>query len=113
MKPSTQVVARMMVELQWEMRRGIELALFRTFGSPRIAALLARTGKSTRRPEARREATERLIHSLLTDGYDSPRGAASLQAMNRVHSAFDIPEEDYLYVMATLFFEPVRFTERY
>ena len=95
-------------ELHWELRRGIEMALFRTFGSPRVSDLLASTGKSVERPEARRAGTEQIIHAMLEHGYSSPRGGAALDAMNRIHARFAIENEDHLYVLSTLVLEPIR-----
>jgi hypothetical protein len=102
------VSALMRGELHWELRRGIEMALFRTFGSPRISDILASTGKSVGRPEARRAGTEQIIHAMLEHGYSSPKGAAALDSMNRIHARFVIDNEDHLYVLSTLVLEPIR-----
>lgn len=99
--------------MRWEMRRGIELALFRTFGSPAISALLAQTGKSVNRPQARRAGTEEIIYAMLERGYDSPRGASALEAMNRIHARFRIDNDDHLYVLSALIFEPIRWAQRF
>ena len=45
-------------------------------------------------------------------GYDSERGREALRKMNRAHSRFDISNDDYLYVLSTFIYEPIRWMER-
>jgi len=100
-------------EFPFDMTRALEFALFRTYAAPRIAALLHHTGESERRPQKRYDDTDLLLSELMEWGYSSVRGAAALQRMNAIHGRFKIANEDYLYVLSTLIFEPVRWLDRY
>ena len=46
-------------------------------------------------------------------GYDSERGRAALARMNAIHGRFKIANEDFLYVLSTFVFEPIRFNARF
>jgi hypothetical protein len=46
-------------------------------------------------------------------GYDSDRGRRALRRMNRIHGRFAISNEDYLYVLSTFIYEPIRWNEHY
>jgi hypothetical protein len=46
-------------------------------------------------------------------GYDSPRGRAALRRMNQIHGRFEIANDDFLYVLSTFVFEPIRWNARY
>jgi len=102
-----------MVDFPWVSTRALEFALFRTFASPRISGLLARTGEFTRRPQRRYDDTDLLIASFVEYGYDSPQGRAAIARMNAIHGRFPIRNLDYLYVLSTFVFEPQRWIERY
>jgi hypothetical protein len=102
-----------MVDFPWLSTRALEFALFRTFASPRISGLLARTGEFTRRPQRRYDDTDLLIASFVEHGYDSPQGQAAIARMNAIHGRFPIRNLDYLYVLSTFVFEPQRWIERY
>ncbi len=100
-------------EFPWDMTRSLELALFRTFAVPSIAGLLERTGEFTGRAQKRYDDTDLILTEILEDGYDGPRGRAAIRRMNRLHGRFDISNEDYLYVLSTFVFEPVRWIDRF
>ena len=46
-------------------------------------------------------------------GYDSERGKRALRRMNQLHGRFDIANEDFLYVLSTFIYEPIRWNERF
>jgi hypothetical protein len=102
-----------MVDFPWDVTRALEFALFRTFASPRISGLLARTGEFTRRPQRRYDDTDLLIASFVEYGYDTPQGKAAIARMNEIHGRFRIRNLDYLYVLSTFVFEPQRWIDRY
>src|SRR5205085_11490612 len=93
--------------------RALELALFRTFGVPSISALLHRTGEFERRAQKRYDDTDIIVSELTEHGYDSDRGRAALARMNAIHGRFKIANEDFLYVLSTFVFEPIRFNARF
>jgi hypothetical protein len=46
-------------------------------------------------------------------GYDSDRGRAALRRMNAIHGRFAIPNDEFLYVLSTFVFEPIRWNAKY
>jgi hypothetical protein len=100
-------------EFPFDITRSLEFALFRTFASPRIGGLLARTGEFTQRAQKRYDDTDLILSELIEHGYDSERGRAALRRMNQIHGRFAIANEDFLYVLSTFVFEPIRWIDRY
>jgi hypothetical protein len=93
--------------------RALEFALFRTYCVPSIAALLDRTGEFAARPQKRYDDTDLIVSELMEYGYDSERGKAALRRMNQLHGRFAIANDDFLYVLSTFVFEPIRWNERF
>src|SRR5438552_18976731 len=93
--------------------RSLELALFRTFCVPSIGGLLDRTGEFRRRAQKRYDDTDIIVSELMEHGYDSERGKAALRRMNQLHGRFPIANEDFLYVLSTFVFEPIRWNACY
>jgi hypothetical protein len=100
-------------EFPFDITRSLEFALFRTYCVPSISGLLARTGEFLRCPQKRYDDTDVIISELMEWGYDSQRGRAALQRMNAIHSHFQIANDDYLYVLSTFVFEPIRWNTRF
>jgi hypothetical protein len=100
-------------EFPWDSTRALEYALFRTFAVPSIARQLEATGEFTKRAQKRYDDTDLLLSEVLEYGYDSERGRAALRRINRIHSRFDITNADYLYVLSTFVFEPIRWIDRF
>jgi len=91
----------------WDFNRALEMALFRTFASPSISGLLARTGEFAQNGQKRYDDTSLLMLQLLRHGYDSTEGRAALQRINRTHSYFSISNDDYLFVLSTFMLDPI------
>lgn len=100
-------------EFPWELNRALELAVLKTFCVPRIAQLLRQTGEFVQRPQKRYDDTGLIIGNIMKWGYDSPQGRAAIATLNRIHQRFAIPNEDFLYVLSVLIYEPVRWNERF
>jgi hypothetical protein len=100
-------------EFPFEITRGVEFALFRTFAVPSISTLLDRTGEFQHRAQKRSDDTALILSEIMENGYDSPRGRAAIRRMNQIHGRFAISNDDYLYVMSTFVFESIRFVERF
>lgn len=100
-------------EFPFDMTRSLEFALFRTYAVPTIGALLERTGEFTQRTQKRYDDTDLILSQIYEFGYDSERGRAALKRMNAIHKRFDISNEDFLYVLSTFIFEPVRWMKRF
>jgi len=95
----------------WDMEKALEFALFRTFAVPSISRILAATGEFTNRTRKRYDDTELILYEILEHGKDSQRGKAAIERMNAMHGRFKIPNHDYLYVLSTFIFEPIRWMD--
>jgi hypothetical protein len=100
-------------EFPFDTTRALEIALFRTFCVPSISALLHRTGEFGNRAQKRYDDTDLIVSEMMEHGYDSPRGERALARMNQVHGRFAIANDDFLYVLSTFVFEPIRWNARY
>lgn len=97
----------------WEVRRGLELAIFHTFAAPSISEILDRTGEFAHRGQKRYDDTIALLREVARDGPASPRGRAALRRMNWIHRTYNIRNDDLVYVLATFVVVPVRWIRRY
>jgi len=100
-------------EFPFDTTRSLEFALFRAFAVPSIGGLLDRTGEFAQRAQKRYDDTDLILSEILEHGYDSERGRAALRRMNRLHGRFAISNDDYLYVLSTFVFEPIRWNARF
>lgn len=100
-------------EFPWDITRALEIALFRTFCVPSIATLLDRTAEFHQRPQKRYDDTGLMVSLILKWGHDTPDGQAVIQRMNQIHGHFAISNADFLYVLSTFIYEPVRWIERF
>jgi hypothetical protein len=100
-----------MIEFPWETRFGLNLAFYRPFAVPRIAALLEHTGEMARQPRKRAIDTGLWMYELIEHGFDHPRGREVVRGLNRMHHRFAIANEDYLYVLASFVVVPTRWIE--
>ena len=100
-------------EFPFDTTRALEFALFRTFAVPSVAALLDRTGEFAGRAQKRYDDTDLIVSELMEWGYDSARGRRALRRMNQIHGRFAIPNDDFLYVLSTFVFEPIRWNARF
>jgi hypothetical protein len=95
-------------DFPWDTVRALEFALFRTYCVPSISALLNSTGEFNARAQKRYDDTDLIVSELMDWGYDSERGRRALRRMNQIHGRFEISNEDFLYVLSTFVFEPIR-----
>lgn len=100
-------------EFPWDTTRALELALFRTFAVPSVAALLDTTGEFERAPQKRYDDTDLILSTIVEAGYDSEDGKRAIRRMNRIHARFEITNEDFLYVLSSFVFEPIRWNARF
>ncbi len=100
-------------EFPWDTTRALELALFRTFAVPSVAALLDSTGEFARAPQKRYDDTDLILSTIVEAGYDSEEGKRAIRRMNRIHGRFEISNEDFVYVLSSFVFEPIRWNARF
>jgi ER-bound oxygenase mpaB/B'/Rubber oxygenase, catalytic domain len=101
------------LEFPWDTQRSLELAFYRTYAVPSIARLLDSTGEFTQRTQKRYDDTQLLISAFCEYGYDSDFGRRAIRRMNQIHGGFSIENDDFLYVLSTMVFEPIRWNARF
>lgn len=101
------------VDFPFDTTRALEMALFRTFCVPSISALLDATREFAERTQRRYDDTDIVVSHIMECGYDSELGRAAIKRMNEIHGRFDIANEDFLYVLSTFVFVPIRWIARY
>lgn len=100
-------------EFCWDSTRALEIALYRTYCVPSISKLLDRTGEFYRHTQRRYDDTAILVAEMCEWGYEEGRGKQALERMNWAHGHFKIENDDFLYVLSTFIFEPIRWIDRF
>ncbi len=100
-------------EFPFDTTRALEFALYRTYCVPSVSALLDRTGEFAHRAQKRYDDTDLIVSELMEWGYDSERGKRALRRMNQIHGRFEIGNDDFLYVLSTFVFEPIRWNANF
>ncbi len=100
-------------EFPWDTVRSLEVALMRTFCLPSVSKLLDKTGEFNKRPQKRYDDTSIIVVEISKWGYDHSRGKQAIERMNAIHSRFKIANEDFLYVLSTFIYEPIRWNARF
>ena len=100
-------------EFCWDSVRALEIALYRTYCVPSISGLLDRTGEFYQATQRRYDDTAILIAEMCEWGYESGRGREALERINWAHRHYQISNDDFLYVLSTFVFEPIRFNARF
>ncbi len=100
-------------DFPFDTTRALEFALFRTFCVPSISGLLDCTKEFARSPQRRYDDTDIIVSEMIEWGYSSERGSRALQRMNQLHSRFSIANDDFLYVLSTFLYEPIRWNARF
>jgi hypothetical protein len=100
-------------DFAFDTARALEFALYRTYCVPSVSALLDQTGEFRHRAQKRYDDTDIILSELMEWGYDSSRGRAALRRMNEIHGRFSIANDDFLYVLSTFVFEPIRWNARF
>jgi hypothetical protein len=100
-------------EFPWDTTRSLELALFRTFAVPSVAKMLDSTGEFGRAAQKRYDDTDLILSTIVEAGYHSQDGKRAIRQMNRIHGRFEISNDDFLYVLSSFVFEPIRWNARF
>lgn len=91
----------------------LEIAQIRTFSIPSISAILHKSRQYEEHGERRLDDTKAILTEMTIDGLDSPKGRAMVAHLNRIHSYYKIPNDDYLYTLSTFIFDPILWVQRY
>jgi hypothetical protein len=100
-------------DFPWDYQQGTGIAFLRDYGIPSIAALLDRTGEFQRHGVKRYDDTLLIGDEATLDGIDSQRSHAALRRLNRIHGHYDIPEDEFHYVLATTIVGPVEWIRQF
>jgi hypothetical protein len=100
-------------EFPWDSIRALEIALYRTYCVPSISALLDRTGEFHTDTQRRYDDTSILVAEMCEWGYEQGRGKEALDRMNWAHAHYKIANDDFLYVLSTFIYEPVRWIDAF
>jgi hypothetical protein len=102
------------VDFPWDYQRSmIDMGFAKGLAAPRVAGLIAAQGYFVARPQKRYDDTSIILVGFIKEGYSSERGARMMARMNEVHGRFHIRQDDYLYILTLLMFEPVRWNARF
>jgi hypothetical protein len=99
-------------EFPFDLQRALEIALFHTYGSRSVARLLDRTGELEKRGQKRYDDTRLLIAHFLEMGFQA-EGERAIGQMNRIHSFYRIPNEDFLFVLWTFIDFPIQWMNEF
>ncbi len=100
-------------EFPWDINQALSFALFRTYAVPSVGSLLFGTDEFTSRAQKRYDDTGLILDAVLEHGFTSTEGRAGIRRMNQMHGAYDISNDDMLYVLATFIVTPVRWIDQY
>jgi hypothetical protein len=100
-------------EFPWDMNQSLSFALYRTYAVPSIGRLLVETGEFTQRTQKRYDDTALILDTILEHGLGSPLGRSALRRMNHMHGAYDISNDDKLYVLSAFVVAPIRWIDKY
>src|SRR6476620_11826893 len=100
-------------EFPWDYTQGTGIAFLRDYGIPTISALLDRTAEFEKHGIKRYGDTLLIAEESTADGIDTPRGHDALRRLNRIHGHYDIPNDEFLFVLATTIVGPVEWIREY
>jgi hypothetical protein len=100
-------------EFPWDMIRALEVALLKTFCSPKVSHLLHRTGEFKRHGQKRYDDTALLVAEFMQNGYDKERGLQAIAHINTIHGFYHIENDEFLFVLSTFILVPVYWIDAY
>lgn len=100
-------------EFRWEFARALEVALFYTYGSDSVSRLLDRTAEFENHGQKRYDDTAILIGLFIESGWDGEFGRRAIERMNKTHSHYTIPNDDFLFVLWTFVEFPIWWTDNF
>lgn len=100
-------------EFPWDYNQGTGVAFLRDYAIPTIAALLDKTGEFEHDGVKRYDDTMLIGEEATVEGLDTPRGHATLRRLNGIHGHYDIPNDEFQYVLATTIVGPVEWIREF
>ena len=98
-------------DFPWDFVQGTGIAFLRTFGVPSIARLLDRTREFEDHGVKRYDDTLLIGEEATDEGIDSARSHAAIRRLNRIHGHYEIPADEFAFVLATTIVGPVRWID--
>ena len=100
-------------EFPWDYTQGTGIAFLRDYGIPSISRLLDRTAEFENDGVKRYDDTLLFAEEASVEGIDSERSHDAVRRLNRIHGHYDIPNDEFRYVLATTIVGPVRWIEQF
>ena len=100
-------------EFPWDYTQGTGIAFLRDYGIPSISRLLDRTRQFEDDGVKRYDDTLLFAEEASVEGIDSDRSHAAVRRLNRIHGHYDIPNDEFRYVLATTIVGPVRWIDQF
>jgi len=100
-------------DFPWDFDQGVAIAFLRDYGVPSISRLLDRTRQFEDDGVKRYDDTLIFQEEAVVDGIDSERARAAAERLNKIHGHYQIPNDEFQYVLATTIVGPVRWIRRY
>ena len=94
-------------------RIGTYLALIRMMSITPLVTKLYGHSALVFETHARLARTRQTVRDLICNGFDSVAGRAAIARLQEVHQHLDVNVEDFHYVLATFFLEPLRWNQRH
>jgi hypothetical protein len=94
-------------------RIGTYLALVRMMGIAHLVTSLYGHALLVSETHARLARTRKTLRDLICCGFDSAEGRAAVQRLCEVHRPLKADPDDFRYVLATFFLEPIRWNEQH
>ena len=100
-------------EFPWDYVQGTGIAFLRDYGVPSIARLLDRTGEFEHHGIKRYDDTLLIGEEATVEGINSPRARDAVRRLNQIHGHYDIPDDEFAFVLATTIVGPVRWINEF
>ena len=100
-------------EFPWDYVQGTGIAFLRDYGVPSIARLLDQTREFQDHGVKRYDDTLLIGEESTVEGIDSARSHAAVRRLNKIHGHYDIPNDEFAFVLATTIVGPVRWINEY
>lgn len=100
-------------EFPWDSQRATEIALVRTYAVPEVGQLLAQTREFIDRTEKRLDDTAIVLVEAGNYIGGETDDATAIRRLNRMHGAYDIPNDQMLYVLTTFVVMTRRWIDRH
>ncbi|EFA82350.1 hypothetical protein PPL_04775 [Heterostelium album PN500] len=102
-------------DFPFEMFLSLNFCFYRTFCSPTIAGVYAKTGVIANTTDKRACDTDLLMHIWMDYGLDSTEGKASYEQLNKIHGLHSAKTRnvDFVFVLSCLVIDAIQFTRDY